>query len=151
VVFLSPPWGGPEYLSLSPIKPTSTSTGPDDNYFSTSAAPAKNESGYYSLDYILPIPGAQLFHLSRSITQNIAYYLPRNVDVEEVGRLVSSPPLGGMPALGPESADLSQDTRSHEGETGVEKVEIEEEWMGNKLKAVTCYFGGLVAGQESSF
>jgi trimethylguanosine synthase len=27
-------------------------------------------------------------------------------------------------------------------------VEVEEEWMGNKLKALTCYFGGLVTGQE---
>ena len=28
---------------------------------------------------------------------------------------------------------------------------VEEEWMGSKLKALTCYFGGLVAGQEASF
>jgi hypothetical protein len=30
----------------------------------------------------------------------------------------------------------------------VEMVEVEEEWMGNKLKALTCYFGGLAKGQE---
>jgi len=28
-----------------------------------------------------------------------------------------------------------------------EKVEVEEEWMGTKLKALTCYLGGLVEGQ----
>jgi len=32
-----------------------------------------------------------------------------------------------------------------------EEVEVEEEYMGGKLKAVTCYFGGLVAGQEHLF
>jgi trimethylguanosine synthase len=30
-------------------------------------------------------------------------------------------------------------------------IEVEEEWMGSKLKALTCYFGGLVAGQEHLF
>jgi trimethylguanosine synthase len=30
-------------------------------------------------------------------------------------------------------------------------IEVEEEWMGSKLKALTCYFGGLVAGQEHVF
>ena len=29
-----------------------------------------------------------------------------------------------------------------------EKIEIEEEWMGSKLKALTCYFGGLAKGQD---
>ena len=33
----------------------------------------------------------------------------------------------------------------------VEMVEVEEEWMGSKLKALTCYFGGLTAGQEALF
>jgi hypothetical protein len=28
-----------------------------------------------------------------------------------------------------------------------EYVEVEEEWMGSKLKALTCYFGGLADGQ----
>ena len=32
-----------------------------------------------------------------------------------------------------------------------EMVEVEEEWMGNKLKALTCYFGGLALGQDYLF
>jgi len=32
-----------------------------------------------------------------------------------------------------------------------EVVEVEEEWMGSKLKALTCYFGGLVSGQDHLF
>ena len=34
---------------------------------------------------------------------------------------------------------------------GEEQVEVEEEWMGTKLKALTCYFGGLAQGQEHLF
>jgi trimethylguanosine synthase len=33
----------------------------------------------------------------------------------------------------------------------LERVEVKEEWMGIKLKALTCYFGGLVTGQEHLF
>lgn len=29
-----------------------------------------------------------------------------------------------------------------------EMVEVEEEWMGRKMKAITCYFGGLVAANN---
>ena len=32
-----------------------------------------------------------------------------------------------------------------------EMVEVEEEWMGTKLKALTCYFGGLAVGQDNLF
>lgn len=32
-----------------------------------------------------------------------------------------------------------------------ERIEVEEEWMGSKLKALTVYFGGLAAGQEHMF
>lgn len=46
----------------------------------------------------------------------MAYYLPRNTDLEEVS---------GLARVG-------------------ERVEVEEEWMGSKLKAITCLFGGLV-------
>ncbi|KAJ7594388.1 Tgs1 protein [Mycena floridula] len=108
-VFLSPPWGGPAYLSgtSSPAKQS-----PDDE-----AHPS------YSLAAIQPIHGAELFHLTSRITKNIAYYLPRNSDLAEIGALI-------------------------EDQKG-ESVEVEEEWMGSKLKALTCYFGGLVAGTDS--
>lgn len=78
VVFLSPPWGGPSYLSgIEPTTPT----------------PVHHE---YSLDSIQPIPGADLFHLSRRITPNIAYYLPRNTKLEEVGKLVGAEESVGL-------------------------------------------------------
>ncbi|ESK91336.1 tgs1 protein [Moniliophthora roreri MCA 2997] len=110
VVFLSPPWGGPSYLSDS-----NTPSGEEEDL---DAHPT------YPLSAIEPIHGAELFHLSRRITPNIAYYLPRNSDLNEI------------------SAVLGE---------GEEYVEVEEEWMGNKLKALTCYFGGLAEGQEDLF
>lgn len=109
VVFLSPPWGGPSYLSRpeSPSKPGTPVEQIDTQYTA------------YSLQHIQPIPGDDLFHLTRKITQNVAYYLPRTTDLAEIGSLVQN-----------------------------EQVEVEEEWMGSKLKALTCYFGGLAQGQE---
>lgn len=122
VVFLSPPWGGPQYLTLSPLKEK------DESEAVLDASPV------YSLQNILPIPGDELFHLSRRISKNIAYYLPRSVDLDEVSRLVSKP-------------NLTSTQRDEQEQI----VEVEEEYMGGKLKAVTCYFGGLVAGQEDMF
>ncbi|KAG8858502.1 hypothetical protein FRB96_005173 [Tulasnella sp. 330] len=114
VVFLSPPWGGPEYIS-SPKKNGAT-IGKVGEETEAERHPV------FHLDSILPIHGSDLFTLTSTISSNIAYYLPRNVDLQEVA------------ALSPK-----------------DKVEVEEEWMGDKLKAVTCYYGGLVAGQDHLF
>ncbi|RXW21790.1 hypothetical protein EST38_g4074 [Candolleomyces aberdarensis] len=104
VIFLSPPWGGPAYL--------------DGDTEET----VNGEHPSYHLSSIQPIHGAELFRLSRSVTPNIAYFLPRNTNLNEIGELA-----------------------------GEEKVEVEEEWTGTKLKALTCYFGGLAIGQEHLF
>jgi trimethylguanosine synthase len=86
----------------------------------------------YPLTQIEPIPGDQLFRLTAGITPNIAYFLPRNVDVNELSDLART-----------------LDTPEDDGAGGVprsrEWVEIEEQWVGDKLKAVTAYYGGLVA------
>ncbi|KAI9439491.1 RNA cap guanine-N2 methyltransferase-domain-containing protein [Lactarius psammicola] len=105
VVFLSPPWGGPEYLS----------------------APE------YHLASTQPEPASELFRLARLLTPNVAFYVPRNTVLAEIAALL--PPAGG----GTVDSD------------DPEQVEVEEEWMGNKLKALTCYFGGLAQGQEHLF
>ena len=100
----------------------------------TPSSPPSPEHPTYSLSSILPIPGAQLFELTCQITPNIAFYLPRNTRLDEVSALVSG-----------------KNTRKQQ-DGGVivtnEQVEVEEEWMGSKLKALTCYFGALVPGQE---
>jgi len=107
VVFLSPPWGGPEYNKPADGEEESA------------------ERKAYHLDAIAPVHGKELFELSRAITPNVAYYLPRHVDLVEVSGLLA--------------------------QEGGELVEVEEEWMGNRLTAVTCYFGGLAEGQEQRF
>lgn len=113
IVFLSPPWGGPSYIGSSSSKQDPPPI-PDTT--------DSEEHPMFTLDMTAPLPGDELYNLARSITPHIAFFLPRNTDINEVSRLVSP------------NSD--------------EKIEVEEEWMGSKLKAITCYFGGLVKGQE---
>ncbi|XP_076247246.1 trimethylguanosine synthase 1 [Calliopsis andreniformis] len=60
VVFLSPPWGGPEYI--------------------------KNET--FDLNNIMPpVGGVNVFNIARKITDHVAYFLPRNVDTMQLAML----------------------------------------------------------------
>jgi trimethylguanosine synthase len=118
VVFLSPPWGGIEYKSSSSFVKVNDSENNDD----------EKEVSIFSLAGLAPIHGNELFQLARSITSNVAYYLPKNVDIDQVAQLTQLFPRSNSDSL-----------------KGVEKVEIEEEWMGGKLKAVTAYFDELCA------
>ncbi|KAM4687313.1 trimethylguanosine synthase [Discoglossus pictus] len=88
VVFLSPPWGGPDYVSAETFD-IRTMMSPD---------------------------GFEIFKLSQQITKNIVYFLPRNADVEQVASLAGP---GGQ-------------------------VEIEQNFLNNKLKTMTVYFGELI-------
>lgn len=57
VVFLSPPWGGPQYL--------------------------KNET--YDLENnLIPVPASELLTKTRQISDNIAIFLPRNSNTCQV-------------------------------------------------------------------
>lgn len=117
IVFLSPPWGGPDYLLQG-----------DDGveFVSEQTYTSPERHPEFSLANIKPVHGADLFHLTRKITHNVAYFLPRNTNLVEISALLTD--------SAPE-----------------EKVEVEEEWMGTKLKALTCYFGGLPFGQQHLF
>jgi len=121
VVFLSPPWGGPGYLS--PSKPPLVS---EDEH------PEKQEVyPEYSLSRIKPIHGADLFHLTKRISNNIAYFLPKTTSLQEISALL----------------DNDKDESTVTGDEP-QMIDVEEEWIGSKLTALTCYFGGLVAGKE---
>ncbi|KAI4499869.1 hypothetical protein M0802_005125 [Mischocyttarus mexicanus] len=88
VVFLSPPWGGPDYV--------------------------KNET--YDLDNIMqPIGGIEVFKIARKITDHVAYFLPRNVDTMQIAMIAG------------------------EGSC----VEVEQNFLDRKLKALTAYYGEL--------
>lgn len=60
VVFLSPPWGGPQYL---------------------------NADVYDIEKSLLPLPATELMAYSRKITPNIAMYLPRNTNTFQLAKL----------------------------------------------------------------
>lgn len=130
VVFLSPPWGGPSYISGTPSESQSSKTASSASPAVTQEDPPEDTYADYTLSSVRPVHGAELFKIARGITNNIAYFLPRTTSLQEISRLVS-----------PQGAST----------TASERVEVEEEWMGSKLKALTCYFGGLVTGQEDLF
>lgn len=136
-IFLSPPWGGPSYLGGS-APPLKGNNDEDEEAKKTDAV-----YGYppYSLASIHPIHGAELFDLSRKITKNIAYYLPRNTRMEEVSELLRDSQAENGTELGKRGGNKEPE----------EMVEVEEAWTGSKLKAITCYFGGLASGQEVMF
>jgi len=89
VVFLSPPWGGPEYLQQSEV---------------------------FDIKNQIPIDGYKVFDAALAVTENIAYFLPKNTNAEQ---LVSLAGPGG-------------------------KVEIEQNLLKKRMKAVTAYFGELI-------
>lgn len=89
-VFLSPPWGGIGYKDMKK----------------------------YSLSFMSP-NGYDIVHACRKhITDNIAFLMPRNIDIEEV-------------------RDNLLDQEHQE-------FEREENMVGKKIKTITLYFGGLV-------
>ncbi|KFO20487.1 Trimethylguanosine synthase [Fukomys damarensis] len=88
VVFLSPPWGGPDYATAET----------------------------FDIQTMMCPDGYPLKLLSQRITNNIVYFLPRNADVDQVASLAGP---GGQ-------------------------VEIEQNFLNNKLKTITAYFGDLI-------
>ncbi|KAM9439792.1 trimethylguanosine synthase isoform 1-T1 [Clarias gariepinus] len=92
VVFLSPPWGGPEYLSAN----------------------------VFNIKTMMSPDGFEIFRLARMISENIVYFLPRNADMEQIASLAGP---GG-------------------------KVEVEQNFLNNKLKTITAYFGDLIKSES---
>ena len=67
-VFVSPPWGGPDYLASS-----SNTNGAVPGFRST-----------YDVDKDVPLGGKRCFDAARRISKNVAYFLPKNSDVSQV-------------------------------------------------------------------
>eukprot|EP00897_Mesotaenium_endlicherianum_P007172 jgi/Mesen1/6483/ME000331S05597 len=92
VVFLSPPWGGPEYIEVEK----------------------------YDIQTMMqPLDGFKLFQLALGITSEVAFFLPRNVDLEQLAQLawLAASPL---------------------------PCEVEKNFLRKKFKTVTAYYGELV-------
>ncbi|KZV66461.1 S-adenosyl-L-methionine-dependent methyltransferase [Peniophora sp. CONT] len=137
VVFLSPPWGGPSYLAGSALPGAAV----DED---ETTAEVKHPE--FTLDAVAPIHGRELFHVARRISRNVAYFLPRNTRLEEIAALLP-PPISDETAKPVKTGKKRKHAEVADDDYVGERVEVEEAWMGTKLKALTCYFGGLVAGQ----
>ena len=88
VVFLSPPWGGPEYLGQEVFD-------------------LKECGGC--------VDGYRVFQTAKLVTDNIAYFVPRNTNVNQLSS------LGGRG----------------------ERVEVEQNILTRKFKTLTAYYGDL--------
>eukprot|EP00743_Colponemidia_sp_Colp-15_P006612 GILK01007126.1.p1 GENE.GILK01007126.1~~GILK01007126.1.p1 ORF type:complete len:604 (-),score=108.36 GILK01007126.1:232-2013(-) len=88
VVFLSPPWGGPQY----------------------------KDSEVFDLHSMMTPDGSEILRKSLSISRNIAFYMPRNVDIQQLIELSSQ-------------LDCC--------------LEVESNFLNNRLKAVMVYFGEI--------
>ena len=86
-MFLSPPWGGPEY---------------------------RNEE-MYDIQSMIPMDGVKIFNAAREITEDIAYYVPRNVDTDQMASLARP---GGQ-------------------------VQLQKNILGGRPQAITAYYGNL--------
>ncbi|KAI8330989.1 RNA cap guanine-N2 methyltransferase-domain-containing protein [Chlamydoabsidia padenii] len=85
VVFLSPPWGGPTYLQES----------------------------VYNLKTMMPGNGMSIFKLAASISQHVAFFVPRNTDPNQLALLAGQGRF----------------------------CEIERNYLGHTLKSLTAYYG----------
>jgi len=96
VIFLAPPWGGPSYSLQKSL----------------------------NIYDIMPHDGGgkHLYDLSRQITENIAYFLPRNIDVNQCIKLAGQ---GNF-------------------------AEIESNFFNNRLNSKTFYYGTLVKNTNST-
>lgn len=89
VIFLSPPWGGPEYLE-NEVFDLKTMDGRMDGY--------------------------DVFETALKVSPNIAYFVPRNTNVDQLSSLAGP---GG-------------------------RVEVEQNLLNRKIKTLTAYYGELV-------
>lgn len=153
VVFLSPPWGGTDYQkgqadSAPPAPPLAASL--LDESFDASAtglpmsfaspamlqekrkqsadAHTKSRYTHYPLSALSPLSGQDLYAMASRITPEVAMFLPRSCELDELSRL----PL----------RHSDQDTNS-EGENERPIVSIEEQFLGSSFKALSVYYGSL--------
>lgn len=143
-IFLSPPWGGIDYIARPNFTTvTAKTTTPPGTQSETEvdaqtplqqqqqaaappppSQPISDETPFYSLTSIVPIPGADLFASCLRLTSNLAFYLPRNTDLHQLAHLAHLIPR-------------QQDDCT---------VKVEEQWIGKaKLSSITAYYGQLAS------
>ncbi|KAI5616919.1 trimethylguanosine synthase, partial [Silurus asotus] len=83
VVFLSPPWGGPEYLSADVFN-IKTMMSPDGYPSPENLVTAGTCILTKFLNLFFTF---EIFRLAKMISENIVYFLPRNADMEQIASL----------------------------------------------------------------
>ena len=112
VVFLSPPWGGPEYAEATTFDMETMMGGLD---------------------------GVELLRTSLEVAPNVAYFLPRNVDQRQV-RMLSTLTLTLTTHSPLNLHPHPNQVRMLAAEAGV-PLEIERNFLNRREKAVTAYYG----------
>lgn len=107
VVYLAPPWGGPEY----------------------------QHAEIFDVETMIPMNGKTLYQKAKSITPNIIYQLPRNIDKTQVALLAVLPPL-----------DVDgQEVARQTGQADRDDVcEVEDNFLAGAVKMTTVYYGALI-------
>ncbi|KAF5926263.1 hypothetical protein HPG69_011393 [Diceros bicornis minor] len=88
VVFLSPPWGGPDYATAETFD-IRTMMSPDGyplkglRVYSNSGCGEKGKLTAAFVTFSLMLSTFEIFRLSQKITNNIVYFLPRNADIDQ--------------------------------------------------------------------
>lgn len=126
VVFMSPPWGGVDYRTQNQVKSASASSSDSDSDCSSSRP--EPVATYYPLSALQPMHGKELYDLFRQLSPNICMFLPRTVDLRELAGLVVE--------------------QRNPAEPDALLVDVEEQWLNGHCKALSCFFGELVAWQE---
>jgi trimethylguanosine synthase len=106
VIYLAPPWGGPDYQT------------------------AKE----FDIETMIPMNGSTLYRQAKSVTPNICYQLPRNVNKPQVANLANLTALASSSSGGSLERALE----------GPELCEIEDNYLGDGVKMCTAYFGDLI-------
>lgn len=119
VVFLAPPWGGPDYI----------------------------KSAVFDLKTMIPLDGEKLYRQAKTITQNICYQLPKNTSKVQVARLAGLSPLEVEPNV--EFAVNTADSEEPEIEDADALCEVEDNYLGTSIKMITAYFGNLIKTEET--
>ena len=88
-MFLSPPWGGPQYLDAPKFNIASMMK--PNGYYSYHCSRLLSVHAYA----IARTPQRGIFKAALQVTPNIAYFVPRNVNYKQMRRLAT---WGGDPA-----------------------------------------------------
>lgn len=97
-----------------------------------------------------------LFNETCKITKNIAYFLPRNSDPDQIGRLATNMPKSSKrlrrltTTSSSDDADMQEDEEDEEdAEDDEPSCEIEKNVLNKVCKAWTAYFGDLAVTPEA--